>query len=373
MPVTIKPSDRTTDTYKPDARLHKSISSPERLLYHTLADAAHKDNSPPPRKIVKSSYTNLSPAHPPAFSSKNGFVHACVEAYNQHLHLHIRPEDVWFSILTQVSTYVNAHSEELRHIFVSHEGQKELELVDNTLPPDITLWDHGDLAYRMSKIMAGNIHDEEWREWILPQFTTTTKADQAVASMIFMGTLQKYFIYTWVTRCGLPAVTLHGTAQDWRAIRAKCKARLPLLGPQCKEWLSVLEPVLDGFVESFKAPESDRTKTFWQHIVNKHYPNGSGTLTYSGWITAFCYWNEDGQCLHRPRGEDTRLMFGQLPIGFTKVPVTLVVGEVSYPVEIVAGSLSFRASDSAVGDRSDVKHEKLDSLQPETGWIMYQT
>ena len=49
-------------------------------------------------------------------------------AYNLHHHLRIRPEDVWLSILTQLSFYINAHAEELRGKFVAHEGKKELEV-----------------------------------------------------------------------------------------------------------------------------------------------------------------------------------------------------------------------------------------------------
>ncbi|CAI4219141.1 unnamed protein product [Parascedosporium putredinis] len=331
MPVTIKPSAHDASTYGAASHLHKPVSSAERLLKYTLADS--NNDSSPPRKIVKSTYTALSSDSPPAYSSKNGFVHACIEAYNQHLHLQVRPEDVWVAILTQLSIYVNANAEELRHIFVSHDEKKDLELLDDGLGLDYTKWDHGELAYRMTKLMAGAIHDPEWRSWILPEFSTTTKVDQAVASVIFMGTLQKYFTYAWGTRCGLPSVTLLGTAQDWRRIRDKCKARLPLLGPQCEQWLSVLEPVLDGFVQSFKAPESEETISF-----------GNASLKYNA-----------------------------LPVGFTKVPVTLIVGLSAVRVEMVAGSLCFRASDSRATTRKGGKHKDLDTLQPETGWIMYET
>jgi hypothetical protein len=61
------------------------------------------------------------------------------------------------------------------------------------------------------------------RNWILPAFTTTTKVDEAVAGIIFMGTLQKYYTYSWGTRCGLPSVTLQGEVEDWEEIRERAK------------------------------------------------------------------------------------------------------------------------------------------------------
>lgn len=40
----------------------------------------------------------------------------------------LSPDDVWITIMLFFSKYVNDHSEELRHAFVSHEGKKKLEV-----------------------------------------------------------------------------------------------------------------------------------------------------------------------------------------------------------------------------------------------------
>lgn len=58
---------------------------------------------------------------------ENGFVRAVFYAYSYHHHLTLRPDDVWFAILTQFNFFVNAHAEELRS-FVTHEDQKDLEV-----------------------------------------------------------------------------------------------------------------------------------------------------------------------------------------------------------------------------------------------------
>jgi len=77
--------------------------------------------------IIQNSFEGLCDSSP-AIPAKNGFVDSVVKAYNGHFHLVIRPEDVWFSILVQVNIYINAHAEEMREMFVAHEGQKELKL-----------------------------------------------------------------------------------------------------------------------------------------------------------------------------------------------------------------------------------------------------
>lgn len=70
----------------------------------------------------------------------------------------IRPEDVWFGILSQTGVFMNAHAEELRHLFVAHEGQKELEVIDyNTLDSA----DFGKMAERMTLLIQKNVLDPE--------------------------------------------------------------------------------------------------------------------------------------------------------------------------------------------------------------------
>ena len=78
-------------------------------------------------KIIQSSFDRNSDNA--IRSSSNDFVRAAVEAYSYHQHLLIRPEDVWFAILTQLSVYINKHAEELREKFVAHSGKIELEVV----------------------------------------------------------------------------------------------------------------------------------------------------------------------------------------------------------------------------------------------------
>ncbi|MCJ1232956.1 hypothetical protein MMC14_000910 [Varicellaria rhodocarpa] len=127
--------------------------------------------------------------------ASNGFVDTVTYAYNNHHHLSVRPEDVWFSILVQFSHYVNAHADEMRSNFVSHGGKEHIIVYDEggdfLDQSDI----FGTLAMRMAKEMERRITETDMREWIMPSFTTTTKTDETTAAVIMMGTLQNYFTY----------------------------------------------------------------------------------------------------------------------------------------------------------------------------------
>ena len=126
-------------------------------------------------------------------------------------------------------------------------------------------------------MIENNIKDPSLREWFLPAFSTTTKADQATASIIMMSTMQKYFSYGCRILCGLPSVTLCGRKKDWQEMLSRLE-RLQTFGEEPTMWYELLKPVLMKFVETFDAPESQEVKDFWQKIA--HYSGGGSGPTY---------------------------------------------------------------------------------------------
>ena len=133
----------------------------------------------------------------------------------------------------------------------------------------------------MSKLIAGSIKDPSLRSWILPCFTTTTKLDQAVASILMMATLQKYFNYSYdCTTCGLPSVTLLGSKSDWATLATKAQ-RLEGFGEESKLWYTLLKPVLAGFVRSFDEPDRAETLDFWRKMAKESGGSGGTDLDVS--------------------------------------------------------------------------------------------
>lgn len=107
-----------------NTRLFTPITSAESFLKGSCREEFKKIKND---HIIQSSFETIS-EDSPALPGRNGFVNSVVQAYNQHNHLIIRPEDVWFSILAQINIYINKNSEELRGMFVAHKGQKALKL-----------------------------------------------------------------------------------------------------------------------------------------------------------------------------------------------------------------------------------------------------
>jgi hypothetical protein len=65
----------------------------------------------------------------------------------------------------------------------------------------------GAFAQKMTTLIHQNITDAELKDWIMPNFTTTTHNDKSVAAIIMMGTPQEFFEYTF-RGCGYPSVSL---------------------------------------------------------------------------------------------------------------------------------------------------------------------
>ncbi|KAH7114257.1 hypothetical protein B0J11DRAFT_594770 [Dendryphion nanum] len=316
MPVTIFPSPeqvgRNTDRI--------AESTQHLMLFHqTGREETMSSQTAQAGKIWHHSFPDLSEkGAEKVILYGNGFVNGAIRAFQQDLHLKIRPDDVWLSILTQFSFYVNAHVEELREKFVAHEGKKELVIVKEASSLKTAQVD--DMARDFTRCMEEQLVDPELRNWIIAEFSTTTPNDVAVASMVMMSTLKGYFDYSTLFGCGLPSVTLLGEREDWEMLLKRLD-KLDQFGPEPTQWTKLLRAVLRRFVATFSDPESKELKKFWLQIVHANRQRGSGlpNSSFSGWITVFAYWEgktaDDGSTV-QPRSGWWMLEKSRRPIGF---------------------------------------------------------
>ena len=280
--------------------------------------------------------------------------------------------------------------------------------------PDFT--DFGICAEEMGRLLEKNVVDPELRQWIIPDFSTTTRDDRVVASVLMMGTLQKYFSYTFQSVCGLPSVTLLGTEEDWENILRRVE-KLKGYGEEPAIWCDLLRPILKRFVLSMKDPGAEEVLDFWQRIVH-YYNMGSGPTYLSGWITAFCFWDEDGRLMYSdpgPRAEYNehrdpnfrlhdqktfdekypgekdrqrdwngleyphlvldgarygRIDSESIPPGYGTVPVHVDDDGHEFDTIMIAGSLEITGSSS--GRLLENGETGLDTLQPVAGWLIFE-
>ncbi|KAF9888674.1 hypothetical protein FE257_008432 [Aspergillus nanangensis] len=386
MPVTLKTANHAARRWA-----SPSVSSVEQLLHNTSPKGYQRC-----KRIIQSSLTDQVLEENHVSASDNGFVRAVFEAYGYHHHLTLRPEDLWFAILSQLSLYINAHADELRRSFVPRQDQVPLKIQHDIQQP----LDFGDLAVRMTDSIATNVVDPQLRSWILPAFSTTTPTDRVVAAVLFMGALQKHHKYVFEIRCGIPTVTLLGERNDWALLESKVDTIFSRFGKEPGEFAALLRPVLRRFVASFDNSRGADVLRFWRTCVH-HRPGQSSPDTLSGWITAFCFWdykgrrlNEEGEFCHVYDDDSLSVLDGNEEdefchvfhdddslyvldgVSYHRVPMpdipsacASVAVDVSFTGKIiksrmVAGLVGIRATSSGQKVNGSIAPRKYDSLQP---------
>ncbi|KAH6856875.1 hypothetical protein B0I37DRAFT_351894 [Chaetomium sp. MPI-CAGE-AT-0009] len=373
MPAVIKP-----DPDPQSGENHDEVtSSPLRLLF----DASSRHYRFP---ILRSSFS-FSPENdprstgaPPSIAgNNNGFAHTVIRAWQQDLHLRLRPDDVWLAILIQFSFFVNGNAEALRPIFVAHQGRQEL--VVDADATSVKTTDFGAVTQRLAAMVKERLVDPDIADTLLPTFTTTTPHDRAVASMAFLGITQEYFGSNIRYGCGFPSVSLLGEKSDWADILRRVAWFETLGHEETDAWTIRLAKVLEYMVASFDSPDGPDVKQFWARAVHETIRRRSGGIvTLSGWLTAFCWWGASGERVQSYTDEELNKKYvvgyrrltldgvefpiidrKRVPRGVVSIPVTLYKGVTPNKAFLVAGSMGMQVIEEGEGQTA---------AQPASGW-----
>lgn len=296
-------------------------------------------------------------------------VHA---AFSQHRPLALSPDQIWLVIAQGFSHHVAENAETLRPRLVRHAGRQTLSFEAEDLS----------LASFQSAIAGFSAQireatDPVLQETLICDFSTTTPAIRTASEVALMDSFQNYFDYEMRCVCGIPAITIEGTPEDWRRIRA----RVEVLGTYGLEWwVSRLRPVLDEFV---LAAEGRPTAEFWKAIYKPVETYGDKVAT--GWITdLFPYlgdppdrrrnhvfdhprrgWalpvdqgveTESGSLFHPLANKGVGLR--RFPSGLSSAPLKVVTEKAETMLDLVAGFFALQQ------DPSDL------TLSPLIGWCV---
>ncbi|KAF8539758.1 hypothetical protein BDD12DRAFT_923551 [Trichophaea hybrida] len=199
----------------------------------------------------------------------------------------------------------------MREYFVDHKGKKKLTVHRFGNKHTVNF---ASVAKEFSDLLDGGIKDKSLKDWVLPNFSTTTKTDITVGAIMMMATLKNYFKYYSTLCCGVPSVTLQGTKDDWVALRSRLSKLLDFgpksVHPDLHAWHDLLVPTLTFFVNVFdafspKAPSPKRAeeiRDFFSRICDVRA--GSGFTYICGWLAFFTLFGGDGKSmLIGPRGD----------------------------------------------------------------------
>lgn len=202
-------------------------------------------------------------------------------AYNEHKNLQFTPDDVWASILSSFSIYVNANSEEIRDLLVDFKDKKDLWIA---IDPE-EAQDYNMQVERFNNLISNNIKNAELVDVLISKFSTSTQDTKFVMSILSMSTFNKYFDYKCMIRCGIPKVTMLGTVDDYKKILNNIKFLQKYDNPQnhLEKWFKQLIPVIWNMISSI----SGNPDLSWWNKCCTVKELMSGTPRISGWVTAF--------------------------------------------------------------------------------------
>jgi Domain of unknown function (DUF4419) len=265
-------------------------------------------------------------------------------AFAEHRPLILSPDDIWLVIAQGFSHHVTENAETLRPRLVRHQGRRGLTAAIDDL--SVVGFEQ---AIGSFSVQIRDETDPVLHEALICDFSTTTSASRTASEVALMDTFSSYFTYFVYCVCGIPKITIQGSPDDWRRIRA----RVEVLGTYDLEWwVSRLRPILDEFV---LAASGKPTPDFWRAIY-KPEKSYATTLT-TGWITDLFPYLGDGP----PRGRNRTLALARedwalpvrkgvppknFPNGLSSVPVKLKVKTEWIDLDLVAGFLAVKQGSS---------------------------
>lgn len=227
--------------------------------------------------------------------TSHAFLDAVLRAYNNHEDLVLSPDDIWMLVCVQFSEHVNMHAEELRDLFVSHQGKKMLQVKTYNETSE-SEWSEffALIEPEIKKNTKGEIVDT-----LRCSFTTTGDVEQTLSTVSVMSAFKAYFEYgRCIPLCGIAQVHFLGTLEDWTSLKEKLLALRQYAVPDqgvttaskkalCtwKRYVDTLAPVIDKLIETYQgAPDVE----WWNKIIDQRFASrGSGQTSYlSGWVLA---------------------------------------------------------------------------------------
>ncbi|EAL72554.1 hypothetical protein DDB_G0270408 [Dictyostelium discoideum AX4] len=306
------------------------------------------------------------------FIGCNSFFHSAIKAFSEHHHLNIRPDDIWMAILNNFSTFINKYAQDLRDKLVDFKEGKKLLMVETDYP--ILKAPHDKLTLEISKEIEKNIKDPSIRDWIIPNFSTTTQTDKVVFASALMSTVKSFFDFKCYTRCGLPSVTLFGTVDDWLNLKERIE-RLKEFDiiknknqeeeeegqevtnkPIMSEWVSMLHPIIDEFILT----ASGKPNIEWWSLIAKENAISGGPII-NGWITVFSIFNKKSVCIfdnqqYWSNGREKRLLnpntwlrigYHMALNGYLSSPILLVEGPNQYNSTLFGGHMAIKIDENS--------------------------
>jgi len=312
-------------------------------------------------------------------------------AFRDHRPVVLSPDVIWLTICQGLACHIRENGDELRDRFVTHADKMTLEVRRDDLIPGSPEDPWGEVVVNLSEKICEHLGASHGL--FVADFSTTGAAERVASEIVLLDAMQGYFEYEVMTFiCGIPAIALDGTPEDWERIEARVDA-FARLNLDLDWWLTPLRPILRQFTAASRGEVDAR---FWQSIFRIYHP---GRMCYPhsmfGWVAIlFPYlrnhgkrtsdrnpWLASAKDLERmldarhagehrapgPRALDATedgLFPRQLPTGMSSVPFRWKL------FDPAGNPLETRSMELLGGFVGVAQDRKTLALRPEIGWAV---
>jgi hypothetical protein len=249
-------------------------------------------------------YNSYNGADPGIYASQDSFVRGAIDAATKQQHFMIRPQDVWLTILQQLTAYLRKHGDD-----------QDIKSIWDNLNGSMTPPYPGILFNVVDVWMENQFLRRDKTNWIMdwarPGFTSvlkpglnvqkSTEEMMANALMMSFSTPSKEKMDSIPCNKGVPSVRLLGTQEEWKDLLGKLELMAKgQLGKEPVLYALILRPVLSRFVASFERPNDPLIRLFWNDMVTLiaiQKTCGTHTDLVTGWLNAFHFWDGAGNTL----------------------------------------------------------------------------
>lgn len=207
-----------------------------------------------------------------------------IRCFAEHRPLVLTPDVIWLVICQTLANHIYANAELYRRQIVDHNDKL---LIDVETPYAIhdSRCDWGAILDTFYSKIDENTNNGIAAK-LVADFTTTGINERVSSIATLMHGVESYFKYQ-ITHiiCGIPYITLKGSADDWQRLSRKASV-LKEFG--LIHWYNWIEPILKEFV---RAANGKPHKTFWKNIVQSgrmRFPDRGGCIPNFHYINGWC-------------------------------------------------------------------------------------
>jgi len=263
--------------------LEAALGKPKRVHHASRTDIAQVPH-PPAGTSPRAEFERLAGRRKGEYpvATVSLLIQAAHRAFGEHLPLSLAPEVLWYAICHEVAIHVKQDPQAHAKWFTAKPGEKvEIDVRDDSLVYGSDQNDWGRLLGMFRKPLAEHV-PAPTLGLFLPKFSTTTPESEVAVLVAFMDVVSKYYEFGFSTLCGIPAVRLEGTPEDWRTLVQSASA-LAEAFPELRPYFTDLVPVLKEIAAT--AAGENPNPEFWTSLYK--FGGGSGGPYVNGWITTF--------------------------------------------------------------------------------------